>query len=280
MNISNLLHCFERDMRVKRLAKSTIQNYLSQVKIFLDHFKGKDSPRHINENDIKDWLLTAKEINSQRAMHSALKKFYDITVRQPMKFRYIPYAAKEQKLPVIFTVQEMNRMFAVEMNIKHRVILTILYSTGLRRDELLNLKWENINRNKETNRGYIHIQLGKGAKDRFVTLDKKLSTLLIAYYKEWRPKVYVLEGENGGKYSSTSVSKVLKQICKKAGISKNIKPHLIRHSFATHLFQSGMSIKKIQDLLGHANAETTAIYLHMGIEDISNYATPLEAMTA
>lgn len=278
MNISNLLKTFERDMQVANLAQSTIQNYLSQVEMFLNSHNDRDSAKHINEEHIKNYLLTAQEVNSQRAMHSAIKKFYALTVKQPMKFRYIPYARKESKLPIIFTVDEMKRMFAVQMNIKHRAILSLLYSTGMRRDELLSLEWSHIHRNKHTNKGYIHIHAGKGAKDRIVTLDPTISEILIQYYKEYKPKVFVFESPGGGKYSATSVTKVLQQICIKAGISKKIKPHLIRHNYATHLLEAGMDIKKLQDLLGHANPATTAIYLHMSNSHVSNLPTPMAAM--
>lgn len=132
MEISNLLKTFERDLRVKNYSESTISNYKSQVSLFLNHFKDRDSPKHINTDDIKNWLLKSKAINSQRHAHGALKAFYVLTVNQPRKMKYIPYAKKEKKLPQIIDTKHILGSISKISNWKHRAIITLAFSTGMR----------------------------------------------------------------------------------------------------------------------------------------------------
>lgn len=232
----------------------------------------KDHPKNINEQDIKIFLGQFKEPNTQRNYHSAIKKFYDICLTQKDKFKYIPYCQKSNKLPIVLSVDEVQKMFSVCDNKKHLAILAVLYSCGLRVSELINLKWEHIDRS----RMIINIIQGKGKKDRQVMLDQNLVAILTDYWNEYKPKVYVFNGwKDNPQYTQRSVLEVVKSIAEKAGIKKRIWTHLMRHNSFTHLCENGLDINLIQRLAGHSNVKTTSIYLHLSHTTISKIQSPL-----
>jgi len=147
MNIGKYLQLYSEDLRLKNYAQSSIDNYISQVRCFLQHFEGKvTKPSEINERQIKEWLLLANTINARKHRISAVKLFYQLTGKQPLKFRYIEYPRSEKKLPIVLSQEEIQRMFNVCENLKHKTILALLYSVGLRVSELINLKWQHIDR--------------------------------------------------------------------------------------------------------------------------------------
>lgn len=277
MNISEHVDNFIQEMCRRNYSKNTVENYSSCIKHFFSQSK-KDHPKNINEQDIKEFLGKINEVNTQRNYHSAIKKFYDVCLNQKNKFRYIPYAKKSHKLPIVLSVEEIQKMFSVCENLKHKVILALLYSCGFRVSELINLKWVHIDRS----RMIINIIQAKGQKDRQVGLNDKLIGLLEHYYKEYRPKEYVLNGQFPDKdlrYSDRSVCEVVKQLASKAGInSKNVHTHLIRHCYATHLVENGTDINLIQKLLGHSNVKTTMIYTHISHNHIQKIPSTLNAI--
>jgi|TARA_Y100000310_G_scaffold97479_1_gene95108 site-specific recombinase XerD len=173
---------------------------------------------------------------------------------------------REKKLPAVLSKKEILKMIEVTKNLKHRLLIMLLYSTGMRISEVLSLKWENIHHD------YIKIKLGKGNKDRVTILSKRLKKLLKEFEKE---KGYVLEGRKG-KYSYKSAQKVLEIAAKKAKLKNKVTPHVLRHSFATHLLESGTDIRYIQKLLGHSRLETTQIYTHVSNNSIKNIKNPLD----
>lgn len=203
--------------------------------------------------------------------------FYSICLGQKNKFKYIPYAKKSHKLPVVLSVDEVQRMFNVCENKKHKVILALLYSCSLRVSELINLKWNDIDRS----RMIINIIQAKGKKDRQVALNDKLIQLLKEYYREYKPVIYVLNGQGDhAQYSERSVGEVIKQLASKAGINnKRVYAHLMRHTSATHMVEAGTDINLIQKLLGHSNVKTTNIYLHISHNHISKIQSPLNAIS-
>ena len=149
MEIPKYVEMYRKDLLFKNYALSSIDNYVSQVKLFLhDHDKLFTEPAKINESAIKDWLLKAKSINGRKHRLSALKLFYHLTIKQPMKFKYIEYPKADKKLPIVLSVEEIQKMFSVCENLKHKVILSLLYSAGLRVSELINLKWHHIDRSR------------------------------------------------------------------------------------------------------------------------------------
>lgn len=278
MNISEHTDNFIQEMYRRNYSKNTVENYSSCIKHFFSQ-STKDHPKNVNEQDIKDFLGKITEVNTQRNYHSAIKKFYDVCLNQKNKFKYIPYAKKNQKLPIVLSVEEIQKMFSVCENLKHKVILALLYSCGLRVSELINLKWNNIDRS----RMIINILQAKGKKDRQVGLNDKLINLLTEYWNEYKAKEYILNGQFPDKelrYSERSVGEVIKQLAAKAGIdNKRVYTHLIRHCHATHLFENGTDLSIIQKLLGHSNIKTTQIYTHISHNHISKVPSTLNAIT-
>lgn len=277
MNIAEHADNFIQEMYRRNYSKNTVENYSSCIKHFFSQ-STKDHPKNINEQDIKDFLRNITEVNTQRNYHSAIKKFYDICLNQKNKFKYIPYAKKNQKLPIVLSVDEIQKMFSVCENLKHKVILALLYSCGLRVSELINLKWDHIDRS----RMIINIIQAKGNKDRQVGLNDKLIKILTDYYREYKPKEYILNGQFPNKelrYSERSVGEVVKQLATKAAIdNKRVYTHLIRHCHATHLLENGTDLSIIQKLLGHSNIKTTQIYTHISHNHISKIPSTLNAI--
>ncbi len=272
MNIPKHVDVFAKEMKRRNYCDNTIKNYSSNIASFFKYFDKKEHPLHINESDIKDYLATFKCTNTQRSNHGAIKMYYDICLNQKDKFKYIPYARKEQKLPIVLSVEEIQQMFNVCENTKHKVILSLLYSCGLRVSELINLKWINIDRS----RMIINIIKAKGNKDRQVMLADSLIPLLEKYYYEYKPITYVLNGQTKEQYTARSVGEVVKQLAAKAGIdNKRVYTHLMRHCSFTHMVESGTDINLIQRLAGHSNVKTTMIYTHISHSLISKIKSPI-----
>ena len=264
---------FSEDLELKNYGKRTIDNYVSQVKCFLEqHQKVATKPSEISERQIKEWLLKSNSINGRKHRISAVKLFYRLTGKQPLKFKHIEYPKADKKLPIVLSVEEIQKMFSVCDNLKHKVILALLYSAGLRVGELINLKWQHIDRS----RMIINIIQAKGNKDRQVMLAPQLIPLLEKYWEEYKSKEFVLNGQFGLQYSSTSVGEVVKQLASKAGLNKRVYTHLLRHCSFTHLVEAGTDINLVQKLAGHSNVKTTLIYTHISHNLISKIPSPLE----
>lgn len=275
MNIPKYIDLYRKELEFKNYAKNTIDNYCSQVLCFLKNFDGKfTEPAKINETELKNWIAKGNTTNSVKHRISALKLFYKHIVKQPLKFKYIEYPRANKKLPIVLSKDEIQRMFDVCKNLKHKVILALLYSTGIRVSELINLKWENIDRS----RGIINIIAGKGNKDRQVMLSKDIIPLLESYYREYKTKTFVLAGQFSDKYSSKSVLEVMHQLSEKANINKNVYTHLIRHCSFTHLVEAGIDINHIQLLAGHSNVKTTMGYLQISSNLISAIPSPINSI--
>jgi site-specific recombinase XerD len=275
MDIIKWTDKYSIDCKLRYNSLATQNNYISQVKSFLFYFKNEIEPKTISNDKIKNWLLEAKTINTRKHRLCAINSFYELTVGMPSKISKIPYPKSEKKLPIVLSVDEIQRMFDVCENKKHKVIMALLYSCSLRVSELINLKWKHIDRS----RMIINIIQAKGKKDRQVGLNVKLISLLEEYYKEYKPKEYVLNGQTLLQYSETSVSQVVKQLAKKANINnKRIYTHLMRHTSATHLVENGVDINLIQKLLGHNNVKTTNLYLHISHNHISKIQSPLSSI--
>jgi integrase/recombinase XerD len=272
MSSPKWIELFRRDLELKNYSKNTIDNYTSQVVCFLNRFSDFYEPSKINESNIKTWLLEAKSVNGRIHRLSALKLFYKYTIKQPMKLRHIEYPRAEKKLPQPLDVSEIQDIINTVSNIKHKSIICLLYSTGIRVGELINLKIEDI----DSKRGVIHIMGGKGQKDRQVPLDNGLLSILRNYYRTYTPKFYLFNGQSSLQYSEKSINTFLKLYAKKAGIKRNIHAHLLRHSNATHMLESGVDISIIQKILGHNNLKTTQIYAKVSTDLLSKVKSPLQ----
>ena len=261
---------FIQEMKRRGYRDNSIKNYSSCIDVFLSTIK-KDHPKNINEQDIKDFLFNCIKPNTQRNYHSAIKLFYDICLNQKQKFKNIPYTKAEKKLPIILSVSEIQKMFDVCENRKHKLILALLYSCSLRVSEVINLKWENIDRS----RMIIYILNAKGGKNRQVGLNNILIKLMEDYYREYKTKSYIFAGQFLEQYSSRSILQVVKQLSLKAGIDKRTYTHLIRHCSASHMVENGIDVNLIQRILGHQSVKTTSIYLHISHNRISSIKSPL-----
>ena len=270
MRSSEHKQTFIQEMKRRGYRENSINNYSSCIDVFLSSVS-KDHPKNVNEQDIKDFLGSCIKANTQRNYHSAIKLYYDICLNQRNKFKNIPYTKVDKNIPIILSVEEIQKMFDVCENKKHRLILALLYSCSLRVSELINLKWENVDRS----RMIIYILNAKGGKDRQVGLNDTLLKLMEEYYREYKTKSFIFSGQFGEKYSDRSVGQVMKQIAAKAGISKRVYTHLIRHCSASHLLDNGTDIYMIKELLGHSSVKTTSIYLHTSHATISRVQSPL-----
>lgn len=271
MDIRKWHEKYSRDIQLKYNSKATIDNYTSQVRSFLFHFKDEIEPKAIPTDKIKDWLLQAQTTNTRKHRLCALNSFYKITVGMPSKIQKIPYPKSEKKLPIVLSQEEVQRMFDVCENLKHKVILSLLYACGLRVSELLNLRWANIDRS----RMIINIIGGKGGKDRQVMLPQSLIPMLEKYWKEYKTKDFILAGQFEEQYSARSVGQVMKQLASKANIKKRVWTHQMRHNCFTHMVENGIDINLIQKLAGHNNVKTTAMYTHISDNLISRIQSPL-----
>jgi len=177
-------------------------------------------------------------------------------------------------VPTVFNTDEIVRILQLTENLKHRAILSVIYSAGLRISEVINLKIKDI----DAGRKQIRIEQSKGKKDRYTLLSEKTLELLRIYFKAYHPKVYLFEGADGGQYSTRSVQMFFKDICRKAGIKKKVSVHTLRHSFATHLLENGTDLRYIQSLLGHESSKTTEVYTHITNKGFDQIKSPLDGL--
>lgn len=274
MEVSKLIAQFEFELNGRGYRDNTIKNYCSCVTVFLLKHKHKDSLKHISEQDIKTFLYSFNENNTQRGYHSAIKKLFHYVAKQPNKFKYIQYCKKKEKLPIVLSVEEIAVLISCASNLKHKTIICLMYSTGMRVGEVINLKIKDI----DSSRMVINIINAKGGKDRQVTLDPTLLSLLRLYYKQYTPQEYLFNGQTDKQYSERSINEFLKKYSTLAKINKRIHAHLIRHCYATHLHEGGVDLSIIQKLLGHGNIKTTQIYSHISHNHISKIQTPLQGI--
>lgn len=268
MQIPKFVEMYRKDLQLKNYSDNTIKNYSCQVEMFLKGYENQfTEPSKINEKVIKDWLLQFKTRNAMCHAISALKLFYKITIKQPMKFRYIEYPRSEKKLPRVIDKQFLLDKLSLIENKKHKAILTLAYSTGMRVSEVINLKIVDI----DSKRMVITIRQSKGRKDRIVALSQKVLELLREYFLEYNPKEYLFNGQGDMlQYSSTSCNAIVKQY-----LGKEYHFHLLRHSNATALLEAGTDLRIIQKHLGHSSSKTTEIYTHVSTNILQSMALPI-----
>lgn len=272
MNIPKYTTEFRNEITRKGYRPNSIENYVYCLEKFLQHFESQvTEPIKINETQIKNYLGGFKEHNTQRANHSAIKCFYHYTLNQPNKFKYIEYCKRSSKLPIVFSVDEIQKLISACTNLKHKTIICLMYSAGLRVGEVINLKIQHI----DSSRMVINILDAKGGKDRQVGLNEPLLNLLRQYYKTYKPQTYLFNGQNSPQYSERSINQFLKHYADKANLNKRIYAHLLRHTSATHMVENGTDINLIQRLLGHASVKTTNLYLHTSHTLINKIQSPL-----
>ncbi len=262
-NFKTCPKAYLQKLELKKYANNTVKLYVNSFERFINYYKNTELIQ-LNENDIRLYLEhLIKENRSNSYINiaiNAIKFYYEVVLEMPNRFYAIERPRKTFKLPKVLSKEEIFSIIAHTNNIKHKCIVSLLYSAGLRRNELIHLKLTDIN----SKRMLIKVEQAKGNKDRYTVLNKKVLDLLRLYYKQYRPKVYLFESNIPGKtYSSSSVLKIVTQAAKKAGIVQSVSPHMLRHSFATHLLKNGVDIRYIQLLLGHNSTKTTEIYTHV-----------------
>jgi len=244
------------ELKLRKYSYRTGEKYRDIVIKFL---KSRKTPR--------EFLLSYsnKSRSTMRSIYFALKFFYNNVLNEEFDEK-LPLAKSKQKLPIVLNRKEVQKLFEVTTNIKHKVVLALFYYAGMRLSEARNLKWQDI----DFERNLIHIKQTKGEKERVVFLHKKLKEFLLEYgIRKWG---VVLISERGKKYNERTIQQIVKNAARRAGIRKRVTPHTLRHSFATHLLEAGADIRYIQQLLGHKNLRTTQIYTHVANKDIKRLA--------
>jgi len=254
---------------LRGFSKETIKSYTYHVGRFLDFIS--KSRLNMSNDSIKRYLLIQNiGINTSRLQYASISFFFREILQKPFSFEQVPIKKKEKQLPKVISKEKVKQMIDLTENLKHKLIIKILYSSGLRLQELINLKRKEI----DFERGILNVNKGKGKKDRITLISENLKLDLLKYYSNNIFKTeYVFEGRNG-KYTKKSVQKVLENVGKKMEIK--VTPHMLRHSFATHLLEQGTDIGHIQKLLGHSDLKTTEIYTHVSTRDLSKIKSPLD----
>jgi integrase/recombinase XerD len=266
------------DLELKNFSPKTVTCYLTCMVNFVRHY-GR-SPMEMGEEEIRKYLhyLIHEKKASQSIInqaYSAMKFFYETTLGRVWNATRIPRSKIRKKLPLVLSMQEVQSLLDSVENLKHRAILTTIYSGGLRLGEAIKLKPSDIDGERMT----ILVQQGKGNKDRYTVLGEKTLELLRLYYKAYRPGEWLFPSKDPAQpLSGSSVQKVFKKALHRAGIRKKASVHTLRHSFATHLLESGTDMYHIQRLLGHTTAKTTSLYLHITGKDLAKVKSPIDLL--
>ena len=274
---SELLINFSDYMKTRRYSTNTISNYIECVRIFLN-YHSKKHYLEIENNDVvlfnRDYIIKQKlSATYQGQFINAIKLFYVKTPRKKLFTEKLERPRKGLPLPKALSKEDVARLLSSTENIKHKAILSLIYSCGLRRSELINMQIIDI----DSKRNVINVRHAKGNKDRIVPLSEKILTLLREYFKQYRPKKWLFEGQIvGTQYTETSLNKVFQNAKRKAGIKMPCTLHSLRHCYATHLLEAGTDIRYIQALLGHKHSKTTEIYTHITTKSIQKIKSPFD----
>lgn len=258
---------------------NTITTYHNLLLRFINTYKNcsLEKINNFTEDQINKYHLNMKESSNCSAATlnqsvNAIKYYYNSVLGKGLKYQNFIRPKREKKLPSYYSKEEITKIINSIENIKHKAMIMLMFSGGLRISELLNLKAEDILSDVKQ----IHIRKAKGRKERYTILSDKALRTLREYYKEFKPKEYLFEGQYGGKYSASSFRNVLAKAIKKSGVTKKGSSHVLRHTFATLLLQSGVDIRYIQELLGHNSSKTTEIYTHVVNKEIQKIKSPLD----
>jgi integrase/recombinase XerD len=255
------------DLRLKNFSPKTIKVYVHAVAKFARHF-GR-SPDQLSQEDVRAYLVHLMERGLARStgvlVRNALRHLYTDTLGRPDYLEKLPRPKREQRLPVVLSREEVRRLFATVTNLKQKALFMVAYDAGLRLSEIINLHIEDL----DSERMAIRIRQGKGKKDRYARLTPGLLQLLRTYWQAYRPRTLLFPGATPDKpYDLATPGQLLKKACRKAGITKRVSMHTLRHSFATHLLEAGTNLRVIQQLLGHERIQTTCVYTHISLEEL------------
>ena len=277
--MDDMLESYKNLLIQKRYSLNTQKVYCNYFNDFSSYFCESDlaqlSPEQINNYLL--YLIQTKNISlsQQNQRINAIKFYYEQVLGREKEIFNLHRPRKEHKLPSVLSEEEIILIFKQVSNIKHKALLYLIYSGGLRLSEVVNLKNSDI----DSKRNLILIREAKGKKDRTTLLSQTLLELLRTYYREYKPKEYLFEGQDQEKYSTRSVQYIFKKALFKSGIKKNATVHTLRHSFATHLLERGTDLRYIQELLGHSSSKTTEIYTHITKKGLDKIVSPLDNLT-
>ncbi len=280
--MTHLRQVMLEELQRRNFAATTITTYLKAVEQFARYFKCRpDRLNHTHLRTYQVYLLRERKLmpHTVRLHVAALRFFFVKTLKRRYLLDDTPYPKAPRRLPSILSVDEVTQVIDAAASLSHRTMLMMLYSTGMRNAELRHLQVADI----DSRRMLIHIRQGKGGRDRFVPLSATLLVTLRAYYRWMRPKTWLFPGTvDGWRADKPITPKVLWEACvvaaRRAGLRKRCFPHLVRHSYATHLLESGADLRTIQLLLGHANVRHTVLYLHLSQRHLQAVANPLDAL--
>ncbi len=255
-NKSRLLERLVEETKLRKYSSRTAKAYAQTISRFID--SGKTAHEFLLHN-------TDKSRSTMRTVYFALSFFYE----KVLNFRFreqLPLAKNAGKIPKVLNKEEVEQLLEATLNIKHKLLMAVMYYGGLRLDEVISLKWTDFDYIRDT----IHLKTAKGSKERVIFLHPKIKNLLEIFGK--KSEGLIFPSARDGKLSSRTVELIVRHAAAKAGISKRVTPHTLRHSFATHLLEAGADIRSIQQLLGHKDLKTTQIYTHVANKDINKLA--------
>ncbi|HET8839307.1 MAG TPA: tyrosine-type recombinase/integrase [Flavobacteriaceae bacterium] len=268
---------FKKWMEQRRLSDNTVKTYVEVTALFLRYVQlkgGMEITSKLIENFNYEHIVAAgKSISYQNQCINGIRKYLDYTGTNMESFE-LERPKRPKRLPEILSLEEVKVILDSTGNLKHKTLLSLIYSAGLRIGEALSLKASDI----DSQRMLIHIKNAKGKKDRYTLLSVHFLKLLRSYEQTYRPTMFLFEGQNGGKYTSSSARSVLSQAVRKTGIKKRVTLHTLRHSFATHLLENGTDLRYIQYLLGHNSPKTTMIYTHVSETSVRKIRNPFDGL--
>ncbi|WP_047788655.1 tyrosine-type recombinase/integrase [Tenacibaculum mesophilum] len=267
---------FKKWLIQMRYSPNTIKTYISMIELFF-RFNHQGNIQNITKKDIETFnneYIIKNNFSStfQNQLINAIKLFYKYNTNNKLNLNNLDRPRKSKKLPEVLSLDEVKLLLTSIKNVKHKTLLSLIYSCGLRIGEAINLKTNSI----DLNRRLLHIKSGKGKKDRVVPVSPIMIELIRKYIKQYNPSIFLFEGQTKPKYSSISARQVLKRAINTYKINKNITLHTLRHSYATHLLENGTDIRFIQELLGHNNPKTTMIYTHISTTSLEKIKNPFD----
>lgn len=267
---------FTENLLLRNLSQSTIKSYCSQISLVSKTLK-KDIDL-IDENDLRTLIVKGKARNlsssTQMSIINAFKAYFKEIHGRKFNHEILPRPKVEQKQPDILSIQEFQIILDSIVNLKHRTIVCLMYSAGLRVSEVINLELKDI----DSKNNKINIRNGKGKIDRVVMLDNSILYLMRNYWEQYKTKKYLIEGAKGDVYSAKSIQQIVKNAVKKVGIDKKISSHSLRHSCFTQLIKNGTDLRTVQKLAGHKNINTTANYIGLIDNDVLGTISPINSI--
>jgi integrase/recombinase XerD len=275
--VQEITENFKRWLLAKRYGDSTIKTYTQAISVFLNYHYDKAISQIDNQDLIdfnNDYILKNKfSASYQNQVINAIKLFLQTIAQKRLDANLIHRPRREKRLPNVLSKEEVKLILESLNNIKHKSMLCLIYACGLRRSELINLKMTDV----DSKRGILIIRQSKNKKDRIAPLSSKIVEMLREYYRIYKPKSWLFEGQKANtQYSEKSLESVLKNALSKTKIQKRVTLHWLRHSYATHLLENGTDLRYIQELLGHSSSKTTEIYTHVSTKNIQQIRSPFD----